>query len=206
MVKVKLLGELGRRFGREFELNITTPAEAIRAIGYQVDGFFAHLEQSRQAGVDYRVVTNNPIGLEAEQCLEYIPSGLVVIAPQISGRGGFGRILAGVALVAIALAVPAATFGLTSMTTIGLVGAGLILNGFSQLLAPKAKSSNNNSERDNSFLIDRAANVGDQGQPIPVWIGERYITGLVVLSSALYVNEYNASLPIQLGVSSGASS
>ena len=39
MVNVCLLGKLGDLFGREWQLDIRSPIEAIRAINAQIDGF-----------------------------------------------------------------------------------------------------------------------------------------------------------------------
>ena len=194
LVKVKLLGELGRRFNREWVLDIQTPVEALRAIGVQARGFFEFLEQSESRGIVYRLVTNDPFGLSLEQTEWFISGDSLVIAPMIRARGGLGRVLLGVALITVALAVPASAFGLTSMTSIGLAGAALVLNGLSQMLSPKPKSSK--SERDDSFLIDRAAQTGNQGQAVPLLIGgDLYFEPVAVLSSSLSVNEYSILPP-----------
>jgi predicted phage tail protein len=36
MVTIRLLGEAGRRFGRQFKLAVKTPAEAVRALCVQI--------------------------------------------------------------------------------------------------------------------------------------------------------------------------
>lgn len=192
MVKIKLLGELGRKFGREFDLQIDTPIEAIRAIGCQVRGFLEYLEQSSNNGVGYQLVTTDPFGLTEEQLGWYVRGEYLIIAPRLELEGGVFRIIAGVALVGLALAVPGGVFGV-SATTIGLMGASLILGGISQLLTPKPKATD--SKKDDSFLIDRAAETGRQGSPVPIWIGECYIQDLTVLSSSLTVNEYVVTPP-----------
>jgi predicted phage tail protein len=38
MVTIRLLGEAGRRFGRQFKLAVKTPAEAVRALCVQIPG------------------------------------------------------------------------------------------------------------------------------------------------------------------------
>lgn len=194
LTKVKLLGELGRRFGREWVLDIQTPVEALRAIGVQARGFFEFLEQSTKNGVDYRLVSGNPLGIGEDQLDWYLSGDCLVIAPIIRAKGGIGRVLLGVVLVGVALAVPASALGLSSMTTIGLVGGSLILSGLSQMLSPKPKSSK--SERDDSFIVDRAAQTGNQGQAVPLLIGgDLYFEPVAVLSSSLSVNEYSILPP-----------
>lgn len=187
LVKVKLLGVLGKKFGREFELDIRTPAEAIRAIASQINGFAGFLESSESQGLAYRVVTLCPEGLDEQGLLLPIEGQRLAIAPVVIGSGAFGRILLGVALIGAAFLIPGGFLGL-SATTIGLVGASLVLGGISELLTakPKTPKDKKNSE---SFLFDRAQEVGNQGSPVPVLYGTRYITDLAVISSGLSVDE-----------------
>lgn len=169
-------------------MQVRNPAEAIRSLCYQIPGFQKFLYDSADNGIEYRVVVEEPEGRSSEE-LHY-PMGcceVIVIAPIASGCGGFGRILLGAVLVGVAFAVPGGIFGI-SATTIGLLGASMIVGGIAQMLAPKPKTPKK-KESENSYLFDRAAEIGKQGQPVPLPIGERIIQLEIVLSSGLVTNE-----------------
>ena len=60
MKKVYLHGSLGKKFGREWELDIHSPAEAFCAINANTDGFLSYLSQRAGDDVHYLVTTKNP--------------------------------------------------------------------------------------------------------------------------------------------------
>ena len=100
MVTIRLLGEAGRRYGRRFQLAVKTPAEAVRALCLQIPGLRQYLLESGDKGVDWRVVTDHAEGLDEDQLL-WPMSKRLVLAPLPAGRGATGRIIAGVALLAV---------------------------------------------------------------------------------------------------------
>lgn len=184
-VTVKLTGILGRRFGREWQLNINSPSEALRAIGCQVEGFAKFLYESADNGIVYRVVDGDPAGLAEEELQFGLKTKTLVIAPIVQGAGGFGRILLGAALIGAAFLVPGGFLGLSS-TTIGLIGGSLVLSGISQLLSPTPKTPKEGEKRE-SYLFDRAAGTGSQGTPVPILFGQRLVSEMLVLSSGIDV-------------------
>jgi predicted phage tail protein len=191
MVTIKLLGEAGRRFGRQFKLAVQSPAEAIRALSMQIPEFRQYLLESSDNGINWRVVTEDALGLDAEQ-LEWPCSKRLVLAPQPAGRGAVGKIILGVALVAFSILVPAigATgapwlFGMTNFTSIGILGGGLIFSGVAQLLTPTPKvttSQGNTEEQRNSYTFDKSNINSVQGDVVPLLYGERIVGTLPVLS------------------------
>ena len=52
MKTIRLYGELGKRFGREFKLDVQSPAEAVRALRVIVPGF-----QTDRMRLEHRVLT-----------------------------------------------------------------------------------------------------------------------------------------------------
>jgi predicted phage tail protein len=188
MITVKLLGELGRRFGRQYELAAVSAAHVVHALAVQIPGFAAYLYQSEDKGIGYRVVTDDPMGLSAEE-LQLPVSQRLVIAPVVRGAGAVGRILAGVALIgAAALIGPGIGFlGINWGSALLGLGASMVLGGIAQLLTPtpSGAKSTREAKRNESYLFDRAVEVGDQGLPVPLLYGERYISALAVISSGL---------------------
>jgi len=214
MVTIRLLGEAGRRYGRRFQLAVKTPAEALRALCLQIPGLRQYLLESGDKGINWRVVTDHAEGLEDEQLL-WPMSKRMVLAPLPAGRGGVGKIIAGVALVAFAILVPgigaaAATifgtqFGAISLG-IGAIGASLIFGGVADLLTPTPKMPNvkggglgggssatsgrSQEEQLNSFAFDKSNANTVQGDVVPVLYGERIIGALPVLSFGLELQNY----------------
>lgn len=207
MVTIRLLGEAGRRFGRQFKLAVKTPAEAVRALCTQIPGLRQYLFESTENGIAWRAVTEHPDGLEEEQ-LHWPLSKRFVLAPIPVGKGSTGKIIAGVALVAFAVFVPAIAaggapwlFGMTNFTAIGMVGGALIFSGVADLLTPTPKMPNvaagpggigtgatqgrSREEQGRSFTFDKSNANTQQGEVVPVLYGERIIGSLPTLSFGL---------------------
>jgi predicted phage tail protein len=215
MVTIRLLGEVGRRFGRRFQLAVKTPAEALRALCVQIPDLRQYLLDSGDKGIAWRVVTDYATGLDEDQLL-WPMSKRMVLAPIPAGRGGVGKIVAGVALVALAVfALPAllggavwagslsygtATAIINATTGIGL---SLIFGGVAQLLTPTPKmptvssigggatdGGRSREEQLNSFTFDKSNANTAQGEVVPVLYGERIIGRLPVLSFGLELQNY----------------
>ena len=147
MKTVVLRGELGKKFGRLHKFDLNTPAEAIRALSANFEGFQRELTESGERGIGYMV----QIGKDAMASLDEIdfPTGQteeISITPvlQGAGGGGVGQIFAGIALIAFAAITAGAGlipglglgFGASTAFAIGSVGAALALGGTAQLLSP----------------------------------------------------------------------
>ena len=192
-VKVKLLGELGRRFGRSYEFLALNPKEIISALSNQIDGFRDYLRGGHENGVFFKLITEAPEGIDYNECM--MPCDTSVIAPVITGAGGSGmsieKILLGVVLIGLAFipgvgtAVAAGAAG-ASFTTIGSLlfslGGALVFGGIAELLTPTPKQP---KETEQSFLFDRAADLTSQGFPIPLLYGEFLAASPLVVSSAI---------------------
>lgn len=212
MVTIRLLGEAGRRYGRRFQLAVKTPAEALRALCLQIPGLRQYLLESGDKGISWRVVTDHAEGLDEDQMLWPLSKRLV-LAPLPAGRGGVGKIIAGVALVAFAIVTAGAGlfglglgFGASTAIGIGAIGASLIFSGVADLLTPTPKmpnvrggglgggsSSTSGRDRDeqlNSFAFDKSNANTVQGDVVPVLYGERIIGALPVLSFGLELQNY----------------
>jgi predicted phage tail protein len=214
---VRLLGELGQRYGVEHRYtNLRTPAEAIKLLCINHPELQRELITAHEHGIGYRVV-------QAETDLDYpdlrLPIGRhdLIVAPVIAGSGGgVGRILIGAALVAGAFFTGGATIGLLGLaapiavsTALGTIGASLILGGVSQLLSPQPTIGNLGSNRlgsgdslstdgpqsvtrgtdgRQSYAYTGAANTVGVGATIPVAYGEVLI-GSQLLSANVDVTD-----------------
>lgn len=196
LVTIKLLGAFGREFGRLHRLAVETPAEAVRALCTLFPTFRLRVIEQAEHGVAWRIVTDDPQGLDEDRARAGIPGDQLVLAPIIEGRGGFGRILAGVAFVALGLFTGGAGFLGLSSSALLLTGGGLILGGIASLLTRTPKASPDADTKDlESSLYSNAAGTGGQGSPVPVVYGLRRIENPLVISFSL------GNLPVARSVS-----
>lgn len=187
---VKLLGAAGRKFGREFQLAVKSPAEAYRALCVICPGLKAWTLAQHEKGVAWRVVTDQPKGLSEEELNRETGVEVIRFAPVMKGAGGDNsgvlQIIAGIALIAAALIIPFAAAG--GGLGLGLLGGSLVLSGVATLLTPtpvlakQGKTGEDSSVELESNLFTRSGGNGGQGEVVPVLYGQRRIPAPRVVS------------------------
>jgi predicted phage tail protein len=153
MQRVLLQDELAEQFGAVHEYhNLRTPIDAIRLLCVNYPAFQKHLLESGKNGIAYKVVQADT-DLELEDMTLPFGSKDLIITPVITGSGrGAGAIIAGIALVGLAIVAGPAlgvTFGAggfaagtgagftaAAVAIGGNVGIALTLGGISQMLSP----------------------------------------------------------------------
>lgn len=194
MTKVKLLGELGKKFGRVHRFKISSPAEAVRALCANFPEFRRFLLASESDGIGYKVLVGKD---EIEPVRElHTPHGIqsVSIVPVIAGSGPVGRIIAGAVLVAASVLVPAGGIALgigalaITGSAVAAAGFALALGGVAQLLSPSPKETGP-VENEPSYLFNGPVNTSVQGRPVSVGYG-RMIVGSAVISAGIDVDSY----------------
>ena len=171
MRKVFLHGRLGEKFGQEWDLEVESAAEAIRALQTNIPEFRNYLINKHLEGIcyttkvgdefinekEYDVVTNNkPITIAPVPSGDFDPATWAAIGTWLTA-GGVG-----------------------SMIAVSLVMAGLSYLLFSQSKPPRPDDPVQKS----SFLFQGASNVTAQGNFVPIGYG-RLRTGSQVISSSL---------------------
>tara|TARA_R100000458_G_C8271457_1_gene246185 strand:- start:1087 stop:1731 length:645 start_codon:yes stop_codon:yes gene_type:complete len=199
MKVVKVYGALRKRLGQgTFELNVETPAQALKALFANFDGLEKWFIDNDQNGIAYKVLVGKAqIGQENIEELEYPWSQKEVfsITPVLvgAGRGGFGRFLLGAAMVGAVLmtgGIGAAgfaggfggatigTFGIGSGIAVGSLvggmGVALMLGGISQMLSPQPTLPKD-ARRNDSFGFGGVTNTVNQGVPVPICYGRLYV-------------------------------
>lgn len=197
MVEVKLLGELGKRFGRSYRFAANSPREVISALSNQLVGFKEYFVNAHESGIGFKLIDEDPEGMMYENVL--MPCRRLIIAPVISGSGATGKILLGVALIGLAFvsfggSVAAGSlfagfaagkgFALGSGILFSL-GLSMVFSGISSLLTPPVKLDSAETARKDSFLFDRAAELTTQGAPVPVLYGRFWAGSPLIISSAI---------------------
>jgi len=192
LVEVSLLGELGRKFGRKYSFMASSPKDIFSALCNQLKGFKEYMENAHEDGIGFRLVDDDPDGMDYANLV--MGCRKLIIAPIVSGGGTIGRILIGVALVALAF-VPgvgwaAATATAKAAFTIGgtilfSLGSSLILSGIASLLTPPVSNPKSDTAKKESFLFDRAAELTTQGNPVPILYGRFLAASPLIISSAI---------------------
>lgn len=196
---IQVYGKLAHFLGqRTFKAAISNPAEAIRFLIANFPGLEAHM-----ADQHYKVLINKA-EISAEDL--NMPSRHVEpikIVPIVMGAGATGKIIAGVALVALAIAFAPAgagflglganaggaafTLGAGASVAIGSIGAALVFGGVAQLLTPVPQTSpfgkttaDTETDPRKSYSFNGIQNTSRQGVPVPVIYGETLVGSIVI--------------------------
>ncbi len=212
MKVVKVYGALRERLGQcRFELDVATPAQALKALCVNFPGLDKWLIDSEQDGVGYRVRVGKQAATPDDVSVLALPWSereVFSITPVIAGAGGgFGRVLLGGLLIGASFLLPGAgLFGASAfgafggpiaaagtLTTVGTalsaIGAGLVLTGVSQIISPTPPSGLELKEanRIQNFSFSGITNTTQQGLAVPIAYG-RVVVGSAVISSGFDVD------------------
>jgi predicted phage tail protein len=185
--KIKLYGKLAKFIGhRVLEADVASAAEAVRFLLANWPELEAHMHDQH-----YRVVVGT-YDLTIDELHDPAGAAPISFVPVVAGAGAVGRIIAGVALVAIGLFVPG--IGALGVQLLVGVGASLVLGGVAQLLTPVPRVpkgvNNSNSGKDTdddprkSYSFSGIQNTGRQGVPVPIVYGET-VVGAVTISAGI---------------------
>ena len=204
---VKVYGHLAEHCGQSvFEAVVRVPADAIKFLLCN----FPELRGLMRDG--YYKVAVGPHDLQLADCPEQLGYPLAVndvvqVVPVVSGAGGgVGKVLAGAALIGLAIAfAPAAaagggfltagaagtTMGALGTATVvaGQVGLSLALSGVAQMISPQppAPPEFDNDPR-NNYGFSGIQQTAREGSTIPVVYGETLV-GSIIISQGLNVDE-----------------
>ena len=200
MVEIRLHGPLAAQFGKVWNLEVSTPAEALRAIEVNAKGFLKKLVELDKEGLGFRLKTNTHDLAEDElTCKIGRTMKRLDIIPVVKGSSAVTRIIVGVALVAAAVYLGPAAYAVAGWGGTGVVGSmgasvlmgmgvSLALGGISELLTPKVGTSDFQNDSTQSWTLNGPGNTVDQGYPVPVIYGE-VLTGGYVVSAGMSVAE-----------------
>ena len=212
MKVVKVYGLLRERLGQSrFEFDVTTPAQAIKALCVNFPGLDKWLIDSEQDGVGYRVAVGTEEVSEeniSPLIMPFSDREVFSITPVVAGAGrGLGAILVGAVLIGVAIANPVAGVGLVQGAGVGFsavtggafaafagnLGIALVLGGIAQAISPQPEpdSTLDESVQLESFTFSNVVNTSRQGMPVPIAYGRLFV-GSGVLSSGLDVDQVQA--------------
>jgi predicted phage tail protein len=184
LTNVVLGGYLGRRFGRvwKLDLDVPSPAEAVRALSAVCRGFKAFLLERSEPG--YHVFAGRE-DLSAEDLDKPTGRRVITIMPALAGaKSGWFQVILGSVLIVGGAAL--AIFSAGTLATIGfsmaLTGASMVLGGASQLLAaaPSPAAKENNPANEPDYVFSGPVNTTGIGHPVPILYGQLEIGSQVI--------------------------
>ena len=212
MKVVKVYGALKKQLGGQgtFELDVNTPAEAIKALTANFKGLAKWMVESEQHGVAYKVqLGTEVVGEEQIDTLLHPWSQREVfsITPVMSGAGrGWGQVLLGAALIGLSFVTfgtaafaggSLAGFGTTAgvygaawgSKALGAIGLSMMLGGVSQMLSPPPPDLNMKQANVlQNYSFSGVTNTAQVGTAIPIAYGRLFV-GSSVISSGLDVDQ-----------------
>lgn len=184
LTPIHLIGALGDSIGRNrWDLDVGSPAEAIRAINIITRGALERYLRGPGKDEMYQIALQEPdkvIGVE--EAPNRSGRSAIYFMPAIEGRNsGFGKILTGAALIALAiisggLSTPG-TFAYYAASTTIAFGTSLVLGGITQLLTPTPRgftATESDTRSSTSFQGNATAVV--QGGCVPVVYGRMLVS------------------------------
>ena len=183
MVNVRFYGSL-KQFGSEFRLDCQTTAEIVQALTSQIPKLRQFIQQGLftvRVGRDY---FDNRY-LEQGLSHKLKDDATVHFTPVLKGskRGGLFGVIAGVAIIAgaIALGPLAGIISTNAAWIVGSVGASLLLGGVAQMLTkmPEMKLGTE-KEKKQSTAFSNLSNMTAQGKPMPLAYGRMRVGSLII--------------------------
>lgn len=189
---IVLHGWLGKKYGAKYTMDISSPAEAIRALCSQVKGFHQELAKDKDG---FRIRANNDPYTKETLSYPFGSQEILHIVPAICGsKDGIGQLLLGVVLLGAAFISMGTSFagiellgGVTVGQALTTIGVSMFLGGLSQLLfaPPKASKPSERPENKPSYSFNGPVNTIQQGNGVPICYGE-LIVGSQVVSAGFY--------------------
>lgn len=190
MRKVRLYGVLGATYGREFNLAVSTPKEAFKALSVILPGFEAFINNSRRKGLAYAVFSGKDNigidGLSTDNSLRDIRIAPIIIG---SKQAGIFQIIAAAVIAAVMWWNPMGWSAAAVAAGYGMA-ASMALGGVIQMLSPQAKGLAMSQDADNkaSYAFGGVTNTAAQGYPVALCYGKPRIGGAII-SAGIYVED-----------------
>tara|TARA_Y100001968_G_scaffold333443_1_gene396296 strand:- start:1725 stop:2351 length:627 start_codon:yes stop_codon:yes gene_type:complete len=202
LTKIKLYGQLSEFCGgqKEFEAVVNSTSDAVRFLIANFKGIEKHMAtQFYQVTVGGEEVAENEL---------HYPSGggEIRIIPVVAGAGNAVRIIAGIALIAVALSVPGAGLAVAGQGTAlfapivsasgvfsaaalaGAVGTALVLGGIAGMLAPTPEVPDEEGDPTKSFSFSGVQQTNRAGTAIPIVYGH-VLVGSIPVSAKVDTND-----------------
>lgn len=200
LTKVYLEGAMGRNFGREWTLDIHTPAEALQLIKANKPSIAGWVRDNSKRYEKCMIICKYADGrieaLNEKTMLMHKEPQEIHFIPIVEGAGKWMGAIVGAIMIVIGVilcCVPGGQVFGASLSSYGasfiVAGAGLLISSIVTAIMGRTKA-NKAQEEGNSFYFNGAQNTTKQGAPIPLIFG-RCKVGSCVISSSVSVEDTN---------------
>ncbi|OOR89877.1 tail assembly protein [Moraxella bovis] len=186
MKTIILHGILAKKFGKSFNLAVSSTKEAMRALCVQLAGFEEFMMNAHRQGLRFAVFHDKQNVGESE--LEMTHTAKVIrVVPVVEGskKAGILETVLGAVMVVAGIVATGMGFAPVGAALIG-AGIGMMVGGISQMLMPKVDTQDNNQDGNKANKgFGGAVTTVAQGNPVPILYGEREIGGFILSTSQL---------------------
>lgn len=205
---VYLEGEMGVRFGREFQIAADSFTDVFRCLKCNFSGFMPYLQECHEKNIGFILeVEGRPIRNEAEALLLYREGDMIITPVPAGSKSGPAKILAAVAVTVMtggmaafaaagsaAFTTAAGTMTLSSIsagvaggivsasgTILGQMALGLGINlAIGGIQQMMAPDPSTDNQQDESYIFQGSKQNIAEGDPVPVLYGELRIPGRTI--------------------------
>lgn len=195
LTKIYLEGAMGRNFGREWTLDIHTPAEAFQLIQANIPRFGQWIRDNLKRYEKCMIICKYADGrieaLDEKTMLMHKEAKEIHFVPTVYGAGKWMGAIVGAVMVvvgAICCCIP----GFQPLGASLIVsGAGMLISTIVTAIMGRTKK-NDNEEEGTSYYFNGAQNTTRQGVPVPLIFG-RCKVGSAVISSSINVSDQSVT-------------
>jgi predicted phage tail protein len=176
---------MGRRFGKEWDLAVSTPAEALQLIEANSTGFGAWVRTKQAQYASYRVTVTDKNGKkmtlnDATFGLNRSRPAVIRFTPITKGASAVARMVVGAALMISAIWLGPPAFW---------AGASMFVGGLIEVLSPTPKVDEGSASDDGtSYYFNGPVNTSAQGIPVPLIYG-RCLVGSQAVSAHIAIEQ-----------------
>lgn len=194
LVRIKLSGSLGRRFGVFHELAVSSWPECIRAMSSQVEGFKSFFQSEVGSRMKYAIFCDGKnISINDDNSWKAAKEIRIIPVPTGSKSGGLFQIVLGAVIMVAAFFTGGAS--LAAMGALAssafMMGGAMVLGGVMQMISPQAggaKMQSTAAENKPSYAFGGAVNTTAAGYPVPLPYGYRTVGG-AIFSAGSYAED-----------------
>lgn len=187
LTKVILDGPLGTRFGREWDLAVSSPTQAIALIEANKPGLVAWIRMNREKYANYRVTITTRAGKRIKlnnetYKMQNDPPKEIRFTPVTQGRSAGARMIVGAILIVVGYIFP--PIGVYTIP----MGIALMVGGLVEMLSPQPKTDDSTTSDGASYYFNGAVNTVTQGNPVPLVYG-RLRVGSQAINAAVTIDQ-----------------
>lgn len=187
LTKVILDGQLGKLFGKEWNLAASTPNQALSLIEANQPGIMGWIRSNREKYANYRVTITDHKGKKVDlskddYALRREQPRTIRFTPIVTGSSGAAKVVVGAILLVVSYFVPPLGVYLAPM------GISLMIGGLVEILSPQPKSESNTTDDGTSYYFNGPVNTTAQGVPVPLVYG-RCLVGSQSVSADITIDQ-----------------